>query len=216
MFSVLDLISIANNATNDDNKHAKQVWRRFKKHPIYAAELVGLSKYCTDYRINPVMYVDDLKRLLTILPDTRRMRKPEAVRFRKTLGATLQRFIDGDTSMIEEIRPNAVPSEPPSYYRALGHASKQNEIESSGEIPSSSVPSDVINASNGQAADKTSKLDALLASTLCNMQEILSNAQNEIHASSEIASSAPYRLPSAANHKVCSVLLGHWFTFSKY
>jgi hypothetical protein len=101
MCSVLDLISIANKSTYDNHAHSKQVWWKFKKHPIHADELARLLKYDeTEYRSIPVMSIADLKRLLEILPDTRKMDSMTQTKHREALGATLKRYIDGDESMV--------------------------------------------------------------------------------------------------------------------
>jgi len=101
MCSVLDLISIANKSTWDNHTHSKQVWCKFRKHPIHADELARLLKYDeTEYRSIPAMSIADLKRLLEILPDTRKMDSMTQTKHREALGATLKRYIDGDESMV--------------------------------------------------------------------------------------------------------------------
>lgn len=108
-YSVLDLIAIYHKHTSDEYAHAKLVWSKFKKDPRYTNELARLVKYDTDYyrmspalRMNPMMSIDGLKRLLAILPRTHRMDPRTHTLHRETLSATLTRFIDGDKSMVED------------------------------------------------------------------------------------------------------------------
>jgi alkylhydroperoxidase/carboxymuconolactone decarboxylase family protein YurZ len=172
--SVLHLISIANKATYDDHAHAKQVWRKFKKHPIYADELARLSRYGNDYRINPVMSVVDLKRLLTILPDTRRMDRMTQTKHRETLGATLTRFIGGDKSMVLF----------PALKLDARLALTLSNIEASAEIVSEAATRSRLYAVSSVKINATAVIEAEIEDT-CAVSKFFSDINNKTFTSSD-------------------------------
>jgi hypothetical protein len=181
MCSVLDLISIANKATYDNHAHSKQVWWKFKKHPIHADELALLLKYDeSEYRINPVMCIADLKRLLEILPDTRRMDILTQTKHRETLGATLKRYIDGDKSMVLfpglklDDRLALTLSNIEASVSGAAHAASSVKIKAPAvietEIEDTSAISKFCLDPHADATDEQAT-DEELAWTLCNMEQ---------------------------------------------
>ena len=100
MLGVHDFISVANKI-NDDNEYAKKVWNIFKKIS-YTTEIVRPD----EGDITVAMSIVGLKRLLAELPMSHRISRAKAKSFRNLIDATFERYSQGDTSMIEEIRPN--------------------------------------------------------------------------------------------------------------
>ena len=110
LFSVYDFITIACQK-KDDGAYARKTYSNLVKDSCeFKKEVVKSVHYCqfpgARQRETPTMTIRGLQRLLMILGGK------VAANFRKEVEGTFTRVMAGDTSLIQEIRDNAVSSSP--------------------------------------------------------------------------------------------------------
>ena len=111
LFSVYDFITIACQK-KDDGGHARKTYSNLVKDSCeFKKEVLKLVHYCqfpdgARQRETPTMTIRGLQRLLMILGGK------VAANFRKEVEGTFTRVMAGDTSLIQEIRDNAVSTSP--------------------------------------------------------------------------------------------------------